>query len=97
MILTPLMAPRANAHCERWIGSGRRECLDWMLIVSERHLQSVLDSYCEHYNSERPHRSCGLRPPASRGDPVDLGGGEVRRRVRLGGLPSEYYLEAVVA
>ena len=35
VILTPLMAPRANAHAERWIGSGRRECLDWMLIVNE--------------------------------------------------------------
>src|SRR5207247_10774060 len=56
VILTPLMAPRANAHCERWIGSCRRECLDWMLIVSQRHLQVVLDSYRAHYDVERPHR-----------------------------------------
>jgi len=34
VILTPLMAPKANAHAERWIGSCRRECLDWMLIVN---------------------------------------------------------------
>ncbi len=34
VILTPLMAPMANAHAERWIGSCRRECLDWMLIVN---------------------------------------------------------------
>jgi putative transposase len=33
VILTPLIAPRANAHAERWIGSCRRECLDWMLIA----------------------------------------------------------------
>jgi len=41
---------------------GRRECLDWMLIVSQRHLEAVLGEYCAHCNDERPHRSCGLRP-----------------------------------
>ena len=39
VILTPLMAPRANAHAERWVGSARRECLDWILILSQRHLE----------------------------------------------------------
>jgi transposase InsO family protein len=97
VILTPLMAPRANAHCERWIGSCRRECLDWMLIISERHLQAVLDAYCVYYNDQRPHRSCGLRPPATRGDPVAVGVGDVRRRVHLAGSLSEYYREAVAA
>jgi putative transposase len=97
VILTPLMAPRANAHAERWIGSCRRECLDWMLILNERHLRSVLDAYGAHYNSERPHRSCGLRPPASRGDPFSSTTGEVQRRVRLGGLLNEYYRAAVAA
>ncbi len=97
VVLTALRAPKANAYAERWIGSCRRECLDWMLIVSERHLKSVLDSYCAHYNHERPHRSRDLRPPATRGDPVAVGAGEVRRRVRLGGLLNEYYRAAVSA
>jgi hypothetical protein len=38
VIVTPLMAPMANAHAERWVGSCRRECLDWILIVNQRHL-----------------------------------------------------------
>lgn len=38
VILTPLLAPKANAHVERWIGSCRRECLDWMLVLNQRHL-----------------------------------------------------------
>jgi hypothetical protein len=49
---------------------------------------------CEHYNDERPHRSRGLRPPSSRGDPVlNRRGNAINRRERLGGLLSEYYLE----
>ena len=90
MIVTPLMAPKANAHAERWIGSCRRECLDWMLIVNERHLEAILREYCAHYNHERPHRSRNLRPPSSRGDPVLTLKGRIDRRVRLGGLLSDY-------
>ena len=43
--------PRANAIAERWIGSGRRECLDRMLITGERHLRLVLGEYVDHYNT----------------------------------------------
>src|SRR6266566_4877779 len=97
VILTPLMAPRANAHVERWIGSCRRECLDWMLVVNQRHLEAILREYCMHYNQERPHRSRELRPPAARGDPAVARTRGVRRRVRLGGLISEYYCEPMTA
>jgi len=97
VILTPLMAPRANAHVERWIGSCRRECLDRMLVVNQRQLEAILREYCMHYNQERPHRSRELRPPAARGDPAVARTLGVRRRVRLGGLISEYYREAVAA
>jgi putative transposase len=90
VILTPLMAPRANAHAERWIGSCRRECLDWMLVLNQRHLEAILREYCVHYNQERPHRSLKLRQPASRGDPITLVGGRVERHTRLGGLLNEY-------
>jgi transposase InsO family protein len=64
VLLTPLLAPRANAHAERWVGSARRECLDWMLIVGNKHLEAVLREYVEHYNTARPHQSRGLEPPA---------------------------------
>src|SRR6266542_1085590 len=63
--------------------------LDWMLIVSKRHLEVVLAEYVRHYNQERPHRSCKLRPPAGACKPV--GHGAVRSRLRLGGLIHEYY------
>lgn len=97
VILTPLIAPKANAHAERWVGSARRECLDWMLIVSQRHLEAVLSEYCAHYNDERPHRSCGLRPPASRGEPIGRPGATIRRGARLGGLLNEYSRAPIAA
>jgi len=59
VIATPLMAPRANAYAERWIGSCRRECLDRILILNQRHLEAVLGEYCLHFNQERPHRAWG--------------------------------------
>src|ERR1700682_923735 len=93
VVLTPLMAPQANAHAERWIGSCRRDSLDWMLIASGGHLRRVLREYVDHYNDERPHRSCELRPPTGRDDPGRPGASEtIKRSVRLGGLLSHYHV-----
>ncbi len=95
VILTPLLAPNANAICERWIGSCRRECLDRMLIVSRRHLEVVLREYIAHYNTERPHRSLALLPPDARGDPYQAARGDtINRSERLGGLLASYSLAA---
>jgi putative transposase len=63
VIRTPVQAPNANAHAERWVGSVRRECLDRLLIFSRRQLEHVLRVYTRHYNRHRPHRSLALRPP----------------------------------
>jgi len=63
IIKTPIRAPRANAIAQRWISSARRECLDRMLIVGERHLRLVLDEYIDHYNvHRRTGRSAKGRP-----------------------------------
>lgn len=72
------------------MGSLRRECLDWLVIVSEHHLAAVLREYLAHYNEERPHRSRELRPPSARGDPALASTAAVNRKVRLGGLLSDY-------
>ena len=66
VIRTPVRAPRANAHAERWVRTVRAECLDHMLILSRRHLDSVVAEYVEHYNTARPHRSLGLAAPEPR-------------------------------
>jgi len=59
LLRTPIRAPRANAICERLIGSVRRECLDHILLVSEAHLRRVLNEYVRYFNHSRPHQ--GLR------------------------------------
>ncbi|WP_372494441.1 integrase core domain-containing protein [Actinoallomurus purpureus] len=52
-----------NAICERVIGTLRRELLDRILILGERHLALVLGEYLTHYNASRPHQSRRQRPP----------------------------------
>ena len=91
IIKIPVQTPRANAIAERWIASARRECLDRMLITSERHLLLVLSEYTDHYNSHRPHRTLQQKPPAGRPhSDTELTDMRVVRRDRLGGLIHEY-------
>jgi len=80
-----------NAIAERWIGSARRECLDRMLITSERHLRLVLGEYVDRYNVHRPHRTLHQNPPTGSAHPAaEMTGMRVLRRDRLGGLIHEY-------
>jgi putative transposase len=89
VVRTPVRTPQANAFAERWVGTVRRECLDWLLVTGERHLGHVLREFVAHYNSARPHRSLRLQPPL--GPPSHrTGRGGVWRRDRLGGLLHEY-------
>ena len=86
---TPARSHRANSIAERWVASARREALDWLLVVNERHLRCILKEYVEHYNRARPHRSLELRPPT--GDtPLGDRGAQVMVITRLGGLLREY-------
>jgi putative transposase len=89
VIRTPVRAPLANSHIERQNGSTRRECLDWMLIISRRHLERVLSEWFEHYNQERPHRALNMNTPIARSDPVEPAD-TVWCNSRLGGLLRGY-------
>jgi putative transposase len=92
VIRTPVRAPRAKAHAERWVGSLRRECLDRLLIVGRRHLEQVLRTYVRHHNEHHPHRSLEQRPPVAKPPPAEQPlPDQIGRRNRLGGLIHEYY------
>jgi transposase InsO family protein len=91
IVKTPVRAPKANAIGERFVGTARRECLDWLLILNRRHLEHVLRVFVDHYNTHRPHRSLDLRSPEAidRDGPAALPR-DVKRGDRLGGLIHEY-------
>jgi putative transposase len=93
VVRAPFGSPRARAHAERWVGTVRRECLDWLLVVGQRHLERVLREYVEHYNAARPHQALGLTTPLGRGQPAGQAG-DIVRRDRLGGLIHEYERKA---
>jgi transposase InsO family protein len=89
-ILTPARAPRANAIAERVIGTLRRECLDHVIPLDERHLHSILAEYVDYYNQDRPHRTLQMQTPQpqahSRAGPPRA----VRSRPVPGGLHHVY-------
>lgn len=63
LLRAPYRAPRANAVCERFLGSVRRECLAHLLVLGERHLARVLREYVAYFNGDRPHRGLGQARP----------------------------------
>lgn len=95
VLRTPYEAPKANAHCERFLGSMRRECLDFFLILNEKHLKRVMKEYQAYLNHARPHQGIEQRIPCQlqRGDGAPAGGKVVSLPV-LGGLHHDYYWQA---
>jgi transposase InsO family protein len=97
----------ANAICERVIGTIRRECLDWLIPISESHLRSILKEWVTHYNHARPHMALGAGVPdppagaalhANQKSRHKLGASAVvRARSVLGGLHHEYILAGACA
>jgi putative transposase len=98
IVRTPFRAPQANGVAERFVRTVRSECLDWLLILNQSHLEHVLSVFVDHYNSHRPHRALDLQPPYPTRPREQLTKEcdelRVQRRDRLGGLIHEYSLVA---
>jgi len=107
VLKSPPHSPKANAICERVIGTMRRECLDWLIPLSESHLRSILRVWAGHYNHARPHMALGPGVPDPPSEVVPSVTprtryriGErprVRARPVLGGLHHEYLPAPVLA
>jgi putative transposase len=106
VIKTPVHTPVANTICERVIGTLRRESLDFVIPLNEKHLYGMLKEWVAHYNQGRPHMSLGPGiPEPIRTSPtprqahrhrLPSGQGVVARPI-LGGLHHEYGLEKQAA
>ena len=102
ILKTPVRAPQAYACCEGLIGTIRRECLDWVIPLSEDHLRRVHREWVEHDNRRRPHASLGpgipdcANAPVLRGHEI-LGDHRVAAKLVLGGLHHEYRFERIAA
>jgi len=105
VLRTPVRAPMANSVCERFGGTLRRECLDFLIPLNERHLRLILKSWMMHFHHGRPHTSLGPGIPAplqqlppENGSRRSIPAGHViRSNPVLGGLHHQYSLEKVAA
>ena len=105
VLKTPARTPQANAFCERLIGTMRRECLDWLIPLHERHLRGILRAWVSHDNRGRPHTSLGpgipepspaLVRPLPTGHRLPTGSRVIATPV-LNGLHHEYQLASEAA
>jgi len=92
ILRTPYQAPRANAVCERFLGSVRRECLDHLLILGEAHLRRALRTYIAYFNGARPHQGIEQQVPGgvSLAHGVPGSSGPIVATPVLGGLHHTY-------
>jgi len=96
VLRTPVRAPRANATCERFLGSVRRECLDHVLVLGEAHLRRVLRAYVAYFNDARPHQGIDQAIPAgsARVEQHGMGAERIVAFAILGGLHHDYHRAA---
>src|SRR6266568_3582444 len=80
-------SPWQNAYAERLIGSIRRECVDHVVVLGERHLRHVLLSYMKYFNEARTHLSLNKDAPIPRAVQAT---GRILCRPILGGLHHQY-------
>jgi transposase InsO family protein len=106
IIKTPVRTPVANSICERVIGTLRRECLDFVIPLNEKHLYGILKEWVGHYNEGRPHMSLGPgipKPIQTLPVPRQLyrhqmpTGQRIVARPVLGGLHHDYRFEPKAA
>jgi putative transposase len=92
ILKTPYHTPRANAICEPFLGSVRRECLDHLFILHEKQLDRVLHAYVQYFNQARPHQGINQQIPEKCGEPVPLDHqrGKILSLPVLGGLHYDY-------
>jgi len=88
-LVTAPRSPWQNPFCERVIGSCRRDCLDHVIVINERHLRRILREYVDYYHTCRTHLSLNKDPPETRTvEPPE--NGDIVAFPHVGGLHHRY-------
>ena len=94
VIQIPHRAPNANAFAESFIGTIKRECLDFFICFSRSQLDYILRTWVRHYNVERPHRGRDIGNNVLQVDFRPVRDGPIRRNRQLGGIVTSYTRDA---
>jgi putative transposase len=86
----PYKSPNLNPYAEGWVGTIKRECLDYFFVFGERHFRYLVKEYVKYYNTVRPHSSLNNTPLNYK---PKNGNGRIRCDSRLGGIIRHYYRE----
>jgi len=92
-VVTAPRSPWQNGYCERIIGTIRRECLDHVIVLNERHLRRVVKEYLAYYHGSRTHLGLEKESPVPRAMQAQ-NVGPIDSTPILGGLHHRYYREA---
>jgi len=89
-VRTAFRSPWQNGIAERWVGSCRRDLLDHVIVLNERHLKRFMAEYVSYYHEDRTHLGLAKDTPAGRLIALRPAGGKIRSLPRLGGLHHRY-------
>jgi putative transposase len=92
---TAFRCPWQNGVAERWVGSCRRDLLEHVIILNERHLKRLMSSYLLYYHEDRTHLGLAKDTPGGRTAESPTGGeSKIQSFPRLGGLHHRYAVAA---
>jgi transposase InsO family protein len=92
---TAFRSPWQNGVAERWVGSCRRDLLEHVIVLNERHLKRLMGEYVRYYHEDRTHLGLAKDTPAGRPTAIRSGAGsEIQSLPRLGGLHHRYAVAA---
>jgi len=90
-VRTAFRSPWQNGVAERWVGSCRRDLLDHVIVLNERHLKGLMAEYVRYYHQDRTHLALAKDTPSSRSIAARFPSGRnIRSFPRLGGLHHRY-------
>ena len=92
---TAFRSPWQNGVAERWVGSCRRDLLDHVIVLNERHLKRLMSSYLLYYHEDRTHLGLAKDTPGGRATEIrSAGGSKIQSFPRLGELHHRYAVAA---